>query len=74
MVGVGHKGDTAWQINELFADRQRYLFDTFEGFDKRDLDLESGERGSGNGESGKDEYGKGESKGKQNTKYRAPNR
>ena len=43
-LGV-YKGDTAWQINELFTGRQLYLFDTFEGFDKRDLDLESERQG-----------------------------
>ena len=39
-LGV-YRGDTAWQINDLFADRKLYLFDTFEGFDERDLVSES---------------------------------
>lgn len=38
-LGV-YKGDTAWQLNELFPDRRLYLFDTFEGFDERDVNTE----------------------------------
>jgi len=34
-------GEFAKQINLVFPDRKLYLFDTFEGFDKRDLDLEN---------------------------------
>jgi hypothetical protein len=33
-------GDFAKYINKLFPDRTMYLFDTFEGFDKRDIELE----------------------------------
>ena len=35
-VGV-YKGDMAWQINELLPDRPLYLFDTFEGFEEKDI-------------------------------------
>lgn len=38
-VGV-FQGDTAKIINCAFADRKLYLFDTFSGFDKRDVILE----------------------------------
>ena len=34
-------GEFAKKINLSFPDRKLYLFDTFEGFDKRDLDLEN---------------------------------
>ena len=40
--GVG-KGFFASVINESFPDKSLYLFDTFSGFDKRDLVHESGE-------------------------------
>lgn len=39
-LGV-YKGDLAWQINLLFKNRKLYLFDTFEGFDKRDISIEN---------------------------------
>ena len=32
-----NRGESAKVINRLFPDRKLYLFDTFEGFDKRDL-------------------------------------
>jgi O-methyltransferase len=35
-LGV-YKGDTAWKLNCLFPKRQLYLFDTFRGFDPRDI-------------------------------------
>lgn len=35
-VGV-FQGDTARIINQAFADRKLYLFDTFSGFDERDV-------------------------------------
>jgi O-methyltransferase len=38
-LGV-YKGDFAKKINEHFPDKTLYLFDTFKGFDKRDLDTE----------------------------------
>lgn len=38
-LGV-YKGDLAWQINALFPDRKLFLFDTFDGFDQRDVDAE----------------------------------
>ena len=41
-VGV-FQGDFAKHMNALFAAKTLYLFDTFEGFDKRDLDSESRE-------------------------------
>lgn len=34
------QGDFAWQLNELFPARRLYLFDTFEGFDQRDIAVE----------------------------------
>jgi len=39
-----HKGHSARMINRLFCDRKLYLFDTFEGFDTRDIkhDIEQG--------------------------------
>ena len=38
-LGV-YRGDFAKHINYLFPDRKLYLFDTFEGFDKRDISNE----------------------------------
>ncbi len=38
-LGV-YRGDFAWQLNGLFPDRRLYLFDTFEGFDERDIRAE----------------------------------
>lgn len=38
-LGV-YKGDFAQHINEFFSDRNLFLFDTFEGFDIRDIDVE----------------------------------
>ena len=38
-LGV-YRGDFAKNINEAFPDRKLYLFDTFEGFDKRDVKIE----------------------------------
>lgn len=35
-LGV-YKGDIAWQLNTLFPDRELLLFDTFEGFDEKDI-------------------------------------
>lgn len=31
------KGDTAWKLNALFPQQRLYLFDTFQGFDPRDI-------------------------------------
>lgn len=39
-LGV-YKGDFAWQINEAFPDRKLYLFDTFAGFSKDDVEYEN---------------------------------
>ncbi len=39
-LGV-YQGDTAWKLNALFPDRALYLFDTFEGFDTRDVQTEA---------------------------------
>ena len=36
-----YKGDTSWQLNVLMPGRKLYLFDTFEGFDERDIAKES---------------------------------
>jgi len=38
-VGV-FQGDFAQQVNRLFPDRKLYLFDTFEGFDERDSQVD----------------------------------
>jgi O-methyltransferase len=38
-LGV-YRGDFAKFINRAFPDRKLYLFDTFEGFDKRDVETE----------------------------------
>ncbi|MDR1399313.1 MAG: TylF/MycF family methyltransferase [Treponema sp.] len=38
-LGV-YRGDFAKIINVAFPDRKLYLFDTFEGFDKRDINVE----------------------------------
>jgi O-methyltransferase len=38
-VGV-FRGEFSHHINRLFPDRRLYLFDTFEGYDRRDFDLE----------------------------------
>lgn len=38
-VGV-FEGDFAKYINEYFNDKKLYLFDTFEGFDQKDIDIE----------------------------------
>ncbi len=32
-----YRGDTSWQLNALMPERRLYLFDTFEGFDPRDV-------------------------------------
>lgn len=47
-VGV-YRGTFAKVLNEAFPDRRLYLFDTFEGFDKRDVELDQ-ERGLSNGD------------------------
>lgn len=39
-LGV-YRGDLAWQLNALFPDRILHLFDTFEGFDLRDIQAEA---------------------------------
>ncbi len=41
-LGV-YQGEFAALISELYPDRRLYLFDTFEGFDERDLEKESRE-------------------------------
>lgn len=38
-LGV-YKGDTAWQLNAMMPERTMYLFDTFEGFDDRDAQVD----------------------------------
>lgn len=35
-----YRGDFAWQLNERFPERLLYLFDTFDGFDERDIAIE----------------------------------
>lgn len=47
-LGV-YRGDTAWQLNALFPNRKLYLFDTFEGFDVRDVEREHAEAGPAEG-------------------------
>jgi O-methyltransferase len=39
-LGV-YKGDFARHINETFPDRKLYLYDTFSGFDERDIEIEN---------------------------------
>lgn len=39
-LGV-YRGYVAREMNALFKDRKLYLFDTFEGFDKRDTEIEN---------------------------------
>lgn len=36
-LGV-YQGEFSWKINKVFYDRTLYLFDTFEGFDKKDIE------------------------------------
>ena len=38
-IGV-YKGDFALKLSQLFPNRKLYLFDTFEGFDERDISLD----------------------------------
>ncbi|HML37730.1 MAG TPA: TylF/MycF/NovP-related O-methyltransferase [Bacillota bacterium] len=42
-LGV-YQGEFAALINELFPERSLYLFDTFEGFDERDVEIEAREK------------------------------
>lgn len=48
-VGV-YKGDFSRLLNELFPERRLHLFDTFEGFDERDIETEKQNRFSVAGE------------------------
>ena len=41
-----YKGDFAWQLNARFPEKTLYLFDTFEGFDERDITTERGKSSS----------------------------
>ena len=41
-----YRGDFAWQMNERFPQRRLYLFDTFRGFDARDVENETRVTGS----------------------------
>jgi O-methyltransferase len=45
-LGV-YKGEFAKRINQLFPDRKLYLFDTFKGFDEKDVQTEKQESFSG---------------------------
>lgn len=36
-----YRGDVSWQLNALMPERTLYLFDTFDGFDPRDLAAET---------------------------------
>ncbi len=38
-LGV-YKGEFSQKLNHLFSDRKIYLFDTFEGFDDKDIEIE----------------------------------
>ncbi|MEI3169120.1 MAG: TylF/MycF/NovP-related O-methyltransferase [Lachnospiraceae bacterium] len=38
-LGV-YRGDIAWQLNALFPERELLLFDTFQGFDAKDVKTE----------------------------------
>lgn len=42
-LGV-YRGDLAWQLNALFSERTLHLFDTFKGFEPRDIEEESKQR------------------------------
>ncbi|QPA30696.1 TylF/MycF/NovP-related O-methyltransferase [Thermaerobacillus caldiproteolyticus] len=46
-LGV-YKGEFAKYINQLFPDRKLYLFDTFEGFNKTDIEIDKGKNFSRN--------------------------
>ena len=46
------QGDFAKEINRVFPDRKLYLFDTFSGFDARDVSMEL-EKGFSNSEAGR---------------------
>ncbi|MCR4892908.1 MAG: hypothetical protein K5989_12095 [Lachnospiraceae bacterium] len=46
-LGV-YRGDFAKEMNEIFPDRKLYLYDTFTGFDKRDLEREVERTGKDN--------------------------
>lgn len=50
-VGCG-RGDTSWQLNALMPERKLYLFDTFSGFDARDIAIEKERSFSEAGEGG----------------------
>lgn len=39
-AGVDY-GDCSWVINAVFPDRTMYLYDTFQGFDQRDVQVET---------------------------------
>ena len=45
-LGV-YRGDFSKEMNALFPDRELFLFDTFEGFDERDLTVEKEKAGDG---------------------------
>lgn len=45
-LGV-YRGDTACELNRLFPERNMFLFDTFTGFDERDLQIERSVAASG---------------------------
>jgi O-methyltransferase len=47
-LGV-YKGEFAKRLNQLFSDKKLYLFDTFEGFDAKDIDTEK-QKSFSNGE------------------------
>ena len=53
-VGCG-RGDTSWQLNALMPERKLYLFDTFSGFDARDVAKEQ-ELGCSKAEEGQMAY------------------
>lgn len=53
-VGCGN-GDTSWQLNALMPERKLYLFDTFAGFDPRDIEKEQ-ELGCSKARAGDMEY------------------
>ena len=47
-LGV-YKGEFAKRLNQLFPDKKLYLFDTFEGFDEKDINIEK-QKSFSNGE------------------------
>ncbi|MDR3328659.1 MAG: TylF/MycF family methyltransferase [Prevotellaceae bacterium] len=54
-LGV-YRGEFASKINQLFPDKMLYLFDTFEGFDDKDIVIESQNNFSSATDNGKEKF------------------